>query len=108
MVRCIIERPYKFNIHCFKLDLPLRRYDNPNTGRVDCCVVLSLCAENAKFGMLRLTNDIGELYTCTRHYVLLMGENITANTRKLSALCKYKVGHVSRTCKSTFLGAGRQ
>jgi hypothetical protein len=41
---CIIERPSKYNIHLFKFDLPLRRYDIPNTGMVDCvvlcCVVL--------------------------------------------------------------------
>jgi hypothetical protein len=58
--------------------------------------------------MFRSTNAINELYACTEHPVLRMGENITANNRKLSELCKYNVGHASRTCKSTFLGAGRQ
>jgi hypothetical protein len=37
-----------------------------------------------------------------------MGESMTANTRKQSELCNYKVGHVPELCKSTFLGAGRQ
>jgi hypothetical protein len=55
--------------------------------------------------MFRLTNDIGELKTCTKHPVLLMGENITSSTRILLALCKYIVGHVPSTCKSTFLVA---
>jgi hypothetical protein len=39
-LRCIIERPYKYNIHLFQLDLPLWRYDIFNTGMIDCCVVL--------------------------------------------------------------------
>jgi hypothetical protein len=39
-VRCIIEWPYKYNIHLFKLDVPLWRYDIFNTGMIDCCVVL--------------------------------------------------------------------
>jgi hypothetical protein len=41
-VRFIIEYPYKYTIHLVKLNLPLRRYDIPNTGMVDCCVVLCL------------------------------------------------------------------
>jgi hypothetical protein len=56
----------------------------------------------------RFTNAIDELYTCTRQSVLLMGERNNENTQKRSELFKYKVGHVSRSCKSTFLGAERQ
>jgi hypothetical protein len=78
----------------FKLDLPLRRYDIPNTGLVDCCAVLFLSTKNVKFEMFRLTNDIGELYTCIEHAVLLISERVTANTRKWLELCKYKVGQV--------------
>jgi hypothetical protein len=56
-----------------------------------CCVcVYEQRMKN--FDMLRLTNAIGDLYTCTGRKVLLMGERITANTRKLRELCQYKVG----------------
>jgi hypothetical protein len=54
--------------------------------------------------MLRSLNDIGELYTCTGHSVLLIGERITANTRKLLELCKYKVGQVPELVKVLSLG----
>ena len=54
--------------------------------------------------MLRSLNDIGELYTCTGHSVLLIGERITANTRKLFELCKYKVGQVPELVKVLSLG----
>jgi hypothetical protein len=64
-------------------------------------VVLCLClwAENEKFEMFRSTNDIGELYTCTRCSVLLIGERITANTQKRFELCKCKVGQVPELVK---------
>jgi hypothetical protein len=52
--------------------------------------------------MLRSINDIGELYTCTGHAVLPIGERITANT--LLKLCKYKVGQVPELVKVVSLG----
>jgi hypothetical protein len=57
-------------------------------------VVLCLClwAKNEKLDVLRSTNAIAEFYTCTGHLVLRMGERVTANTRKLPALCQYKAG----------------
>jgi hypothetical protein len=54
--------------------------------------------------MFRLLNDIGELYTCTGHSLLLISESITANTRKLLKLCKYKVGQVPELVKVLSLG----
>jgi hypothetical protein len=55
-------------------------------------IVFCLLAENAKLDMFRSPNAIGELYTCTRHPVLLMGEGVTANTQKRPELCQYKAG----------------
>jgi hypothetical protein len=61
------------------------------------CCVYEERMQNSKCSCL--PNDIVGLYTCTEHLVLLMGESITANTRKLLELCKYKVGQIPELVK---------
>jgi hypothetical protein len=62
-----------------------------------CCVVFM--SKECKLRNVPSDQKTKELYMCTRHAVLLMGESTTVNTRKRLELCKYKVGPVPNLVK---------
>jgi hypothetical protein len=108
MDRCIIERQNKYISHLFKLDLPVRRYDIPNTGMDDCCVVFVFMSREWKIRDVLFSQRHWRVVHVYQRSVTTLGWKNYCKHSKTAWVMPVQSWLSSRTCKGTFLEAGGQ